>query len=311
MNNYLNITRSTDINADADLREKSFGKTSNPVEIYLADFNQYQVPLIQHHWHPKLQFVVVYTGSITIEIENNKFTLNPGEGIFVNANVIHLAYPSKSRDSMMFLLLFDSYVLGGGVSQVGLRYILPIMECPDIKYFILSPGVSWQNDMLKYIKRMIDAEEEHEFGYELEQLNLLGTLWLTFIRNVRHMLVTQPRKKSVDETRIKLMLDYINRNCSENISLKNIADSAKLSKSECCRCFNRMTGMTPFEYLIQVRVSTACNYITNTNRTIADIAGSVGFNSLSYFNKTFKSVMGMTPSEFKKKELEREKSKNR
>lgn len=307
MINYINIARSKDINADADLREKSFGMVGRPVEIYLADFNQYSVPVIQHHWHTKMQFNLVAYGSINFEVENKKVTLNEGEGLFINGNVIHMASPLISRDSMMFSILFDHYVLGGGISQVGARYILPIKDCPDIKHLLLLPETDWHNDMLNGLKRMIDAEEKREFGFELDQLNCLGDLWLTFIRNVRHMLVNQSSEESVDETRIKLMLEYINRNSSNNISLQDIADSAKLSKSECCRCFNRMTKTTPFEYLIQVRVSTACNLIINTNRTIADIAGAVGFNSLSYFNKTFKSVMGMTPSEYKKKELQKRK----
>jgi len=302
---YTNVRRSRDVHVDTNLQEKESRSSSmHPIDIYLADFNQYFVPIIQHHWHQKIQFMLVAYGSIKFEISGETITLHEGEGIFINSNVIHMASPLISRNSLMFSILFDQSVFGG-INQVGIKYVLPVVDCPTLKHIVLSHDVKWHMAILRYLQKIVDAEESLEFGFELEQKNYLGELWLIFLRNIRDLLTETRKVPPIDETRIKLMLEYIHKNCTKDISLQDIANAATLSKSECCRCFQRMLKTSPFEYLIQVRISTASQLIINTDRSISDISESVGFHGLSYFHKTFKSIMNMTPLEFRKSEIKK------
>lgn len=297
---FQHIPYSRDINFDGNLEETSSRNSrTHPIDIYVADFSQYTIPIIQHHWHEKLQFMVVMEGHIQFEIAGETFVLAKGEGVFINSNVIHMSAPVNGAQAQLFSILFDTGVLGG-VDQVGLKYILPIVDCPNLKYVILKPSMPWQRNMLQYLSHMLEVGEKQEFGFELEQKNDLGCLWLIFIRNMRDTLSSVPKKNSVDESRIKAMLEFIHKHYGENISLQEIADAAQLSKSECCRCFQRTLKASPFEYLIQVRISIASNLILNTDASIGQIAEQVGFNGLSYFHKTFKSMMHMTPMEFRK-----------
>ena len=123
------------------------------------------------------------------------------------------------------------------------------------------------------------------------------------IRNLKHLFNSNNIPIiSADESRIKMMLQFIHENYSKSISLEEIAATANLSKSECCRCFKRTLKISPFEYLIQNRVLTAAKLLSTTDRPISDISDAVGFNGLSYFYKTFKSMMNMTPAEFRENE---------
>ncbi len=297
---YQNIPYSRDINLDGNLEETaSRNSRTHPIDLYVADFSQYLIPIIQHHWHEKLQFMVVMEGQIQFEIAGETFVLAKGEGVFINSNVIHMSAPVNGAQAQLFSILFDTGVLGG-VDQVGLKYILPIVDCPNLKYVLLKPSIPWQQTMLTYLTHMLEVGESQAYGFELEQKNDLGCLWLIFIRNMRSTLSTMPKKNSVDEDRIKAMLEFIHKHYGEDISLQDIADAAQLSKSECCRCFQRTLKSSPFAYLIQVRISIASRLILNTAASIGEIAEQVGFNGLSYFHKTFKSIMHMTPMEFRK-----------
>ena len=73
-------------------------------------------------------------------------------------------------------------------------------------------------------------------------------------------------------------------------------------ESECCRCFARTLQMTPFEYLMKYRILEATKKMIETIKnpmSIADIALSVGFNNVSYFNKLFKKFLGCTPTYYR------------
>ena len=94
-------------------------------------------------------------------------------------------------------------------------------------------------------------------------------------------------------------LVYIHDHLSNKISLAEVALHCSVSKSYLCQRFHTSTGIQFVAYLNHIRVNTACEYLVNTQLSIADISYSLGFSSQSYFNKVFKKQMGVTPYRFR------------
>ena len=59
--------------------------------------------------------------------------------------------------------------------------------------------------------------------------------------------------------------------------------------------------MSPLEYINLVRVQSACNYLKNTDEAMSDIAAKCGFTTPSTFNRNFKQITGISPSEWRKR----------
>ena len=95
------------------------------------------------------------------------------------------------------------------------------------------------------------------------------------------------------------MLQYIQSNYAEDLSTENIARSAAISGSECLRCFRTMVGTTPIQYVKQLRIQKAAELLASTDRKIADIGALCGFQEMSYFAKTFRTLKGCTPREYR------------
>ena len=90
---------------------------------------------------------------------------------------------------------------------------------------------------------------------------------------------------------------------SDPRTLDDIARSIHISKSECCRCFQRVLRQTPFEYLLKYRIFHAAKLIQHQDpsaNSISNLAITVGFGNISYFNKVFKRYLRMTPTEYKR-----------
>ena len=95
------------------------------------------------------------------------------------------------------------------------------------------------------------------------------------------------------------MLSYIKMHLSESMTVGDIAKAASVSESECLRCFRSAIGTTPIRYLREYRLERACELLTETNLSLAEIASACGFQDMSYFSKSFRESKGTTPTGYR------------
>ncbi|MFA5293187.1 MAG: PocR ligand-binding domain-containing protein [Phycisphaerae bacterium] len=104
-------------------------------------------------------------------------------------------------------------------------------------------------------------------------------------------------KKRVSQ--IKPSIDYIQQHYVEPLSLDEIAHSAHLSVSRLSHIFKEQTGMTVIDYLTNVRIEHAKELLISTNKNCTEICFDAGYNNQSYFTRTFKEIVGVTPRLFR------------
>lgn len=99
---------------------------------------------------------------------------------------------------------------------------------------------------------------------------------------------------------MKQMLSFIQQSFGETITVRQIAQSASISESECMRCFRQTIGTTPGAYLKNYRLQYAAELLKNTDISVASAASRCGFQEMSYFSRAFRNVYGCTPSGYRK-----------
>lgn len=92
---------------------------------------------------------------------------------------------------------------------------------------------------------------------------------------------------------------YITANQSEEITLASVAARVHASTFYFCKVFKGSTGLTFTDYLSRTRVESAKQLLLNPHNRISEVAYAVGFQSLSQFNRVFRRIAGLTPSEFR------------
>ncbi len=92
---------------------------------------------------------------------------------------------------------------------------------------------------------------------------------------------------------------FINEHKTEMLSLSSVAQASGASVFHFCKVFKKSTGLTFSDYVAHARLEGAKTELLNPNRRIGEVAYDVGFQSLTQFNRTFKRIVGCSPTQFR------------
>lgn len=97
------------------------------------------------------------------------------------------------------------------------------------------------------------------------------------------------------------VIAYVLEHYQERIQISDLADLIFLSVSQLDRKFKKLYQITPQKYILRVRINAACQLLTRTEKRVSEIALESGFYDQSYFTKQFVNLMGVSPSEYRKR----------
>ena len=100
--------------------------------------------------------------------------------------------------------------------------------------------------------------------------------------------------------RINTVLDFLNKNYAQDLSMGDLCGLVGMSESGFSRFFQRTTGNTFTDYLTHLRISKACQLLTHTDQYVNSVCQEVGFRNIAYFNRRFLELKGTTPTEFRR-----------
>lgn len=95
---------------------------------------------------------------------------------------------------------------------------------------------------------------------------------------------------------VQSIKEFIEEKYQENISLSDLADTFYLSKEHLSRLFKKETGQNLFSYIMELKLKEARRLLIETDRTLDDIAFSLGFSNGNYFSKVFKKIPAFLPA---------------
>lgn len=100
------------------------------------------------------------------------------------------------------------------------------------------------------------------------------------------------------------VISFINSNYTRSLKLGEIAGMASMNRSAFCRFFKEVMGKTFLQYVADMRIGYACKLLTIGDMDVSQIAMEFGFDSISRFNRTFKQLVQLTPTQYRHRILE-------
>ncbi|MEL7006957.1 MAG: AraC family transcriptional regulator, partial [Bacteroidota bacterium] len=105
--------------------------------------------------------------------------------------------------------------------------------------------------------------------------------------------------KDVEYNRINIVYDYVQTHFQQDIVIADVANHVNMTLPAFCWFFKQVTEKTFTEFVNEFRVSYACELISQGELSISEISYQCGFQSVSYFNRRFKGIIGVAPLKYR------------
>jgi len=259
------------------------------------------------HKHEYIEVVYVISGRAVHEIDGNIYNVKQGDLFIVNMNTPHVFHIEESEkepfvayDLMFTPEFFDSSMSGYHSLEVlnnSFMFHSLFVNRKEMPPFFRVSGSEY-TAFGELFNKIYLEHKRGDIGYREIIRAYLIELIITIFR-LDEMKIKN-KGKLRDSQIVNFIICYISENFSTKISVSNLAQTVYLNADYLGRIFKSHTGCTISTMIQKVRVEHACNMLQSTEKSIAEISVSCGFEDKKFFYTVFKKHMGVLPGEYRK-----------
>ena len=227
--------------------------------------------------HKDYELIYMLGGVLEITLDGEEITLEKGDVISIKpGSRLTIRTPENMKDWTRYYW----------IHYYGTRSGEPMQECgleSGIKY-----TVNDSDELFEYYEKMFA-----EFRSRTSSFDYATALYLRCII----LAISRSLGERVGE--LFASIRYIHSHIKDEISVADLAAMEYLGVSRYREKFKRTTGVSPLEYITELRIAKACDLLGRGGMSIAEVAESVGYSDRHYFQRTFKRITGTTPGAYK------------
>ena len=239
------------------------------------------------HWHDLFEIVVCRSDG-KLFAEGKEYRYGKGDIVIMPSRFLH-GYKETEKGTYTVFFLSEENIISVKNSQCD-QIIKDIFFGKVFYPFVIEADTKSCKIMHDILEKLENAEKNG---------NLLGqkSLVLEFFSQIPCDKEIN-RKQTYETFTIRRIIDFLERNFADTITLELLSKKAAMSKFYFIKVFKKYCGTTPVEYLLNLRLNRAYDMITS-GKTVTEAAFSSGFNNLSYFTRQFKKKFFSLPKDIK------------
>lgn len=279
---------------------KSTNKNLYYKSIFLSIYTDCETPRKRNTRNDFVEIIFVDSGELIIDYENKFYLMKAGDITIIAPNQSHIHY-SITDQANTFLLQFYPEILKFGGKKNHLEDAL--IEITENKFIPITKNEEGYQDILKEFVTLYSDQYRLDRHNELRtRMRILKILSWILERKKETVLHTESDETENKSTLIiKEILEYIDNNFTQNLSLKELAKKYSVNYSYLSRKFKEITHTTFNKYINAKRIYRSTILLATTNDSIAKIASDVGFCSQSRFSEIFIIRHLIPPKEYRKR----------
>lgn len=248
------------------------------------------------HFHNCLELACCESGVMHWQQEEHSFSLSAGELCLIPPFITHSSVFEPSPDASCHYIFFNpeellAPVLEDGVPSELLWFLYTSSPC------ILSAAA--YPDIFLFLHNII-GEAQNKKNHYKEVIRCLAEYLVILLCRA---FASDPAAASSDIPGIRLnilpAICCIDEHFNESLSCKELAEGCKMTVKQLDISFKKAFNQTTLQYIRRVRLQKACRMLGSTEDSILSVAYASGFSSISVFNRSFKSLIGMSPAAYR------------
>ncbi|WP_372755770.1 helix-turn-helix transcriptional regulator [Mariniflexile sp.] len=249
------------------------------------------------HQHEEIQISYILQGEGTLVIGDSISHFKKDDVLIIGSHLPHVfkSDVNVTTVSHMLTVFFTKSSFGS--------HFFELAELNELQPFFKRAKHGFKaTTHIKIIKELfLQLENASKFKRFLVLLELLQTASKSQYKSLSSFIYD---KKYTDNEgyRMRNVFEFTMNNFDKEISLITIAQIANMTNNAFCKYFKKRTNKTYIQFLNELRIEHACKLlISNKDYSITQIAEASGFNNISNFNRQFKAIKKLNPSDFKQK----------
>lgn len=262
--------------------QKNLSDPEFPVQLHVDEYSD-KCQYFLSHWHEHIELHYVLEGTPLLRLNQREIKAGKGNLVIVNSNELHAGYCEGALVRVM-VIIFEMEAFSKELAGKNIIF-QPLIESDPVIDGIMS---------------VIHKEYlEQRMGYRLvcrgEILRLIAHLIREYAQEILTESESDKRKKRLE--RLNRVLDYIQNNYREQISNQELAEVIHLSEDRFNHLFKESMGMSPLQYMNELRLKKAMGLLKKREYSMAEIADKVGFTDYNHFGRQFRKYYGCSPTE--------------
>lgn len=234
-----------------------------------------------NHTHHFTELLYITKGKGTFIYSNKEVPIKEYDLIVINPNIEHTEKSSPEYPLEYIVLGFQGLAFSG--------------DDPGLQVSVFNS--KQEHDITLFLQQLMEEVQNQKEDYELIIENILEIVLLKMMRKKNFSLEkTSSEKISKDMAYIK---NYIRQHFREEINLDILAEVGHINKYYLSHSFKKAFGVSPIEYLIQMRIRESKILLETTNYPVSNVSAITGFSSQSFFAQSFKRVTNLSPSQYR------------
>jgi len=270
--------------------KKEFVRVSNPGEnfnIRTITINATQTSyLIKTHFHDNIEVIMPSQGEIICNIEGKAIYLTEGQCMLINQNVIHNIDIASETATFTYI----QFNISDFLKNTNTLYI---HNKDNVKYYIDKN----HKDLSALFEDIFDEYTGQKENYEIYIHSCILKL-IVYMSRLNIINIRKLSGNNADDI-VYNTIKYLHKNYNQPLTLDKISEEFNISKYHLSHIFKNITGSTIMEFLTSIRFSHIEALLIKTNKNVSQIAYECGFTSIQHFNKVFKKIKGLSPTQYR------------
>lgn len=251
----------------------------------------------EYHHHDFSKIVILIDGDLTYYIEGKSYILKPWDILFVNKNEIHKPIVNTNKYYERIVIWLDPDFIAKYTQDDN-----DLLRCFEVavknNYNLLRLNMKSIKIIKNLIKDIQSCDNSDEFGNEI----LKESLFIQLMVLINRLFLDSDKNRNLEDIKydktIEGVLNYINSNLENDLSIDTLASQFFISKYYLMRKFKNQTGSSIHNYVVQKRLMLAKSLICD-GLSMSNVCCRCGFNDYSSFVRAFKNIYGVSPSNYK------------
>ena len=254
--------------------------------------------IVPTHWHDEMELIYVKKGSGIITVDFEEYRLEAPALIIILPGQLH-SIKQLEKDRMEYEnIIFDPHMLISQKSDTTNEYFFkPLLAGKIAIPSVINLDNSNYGEIITPIDACDSINATKPAGYQLYIKSMLFQFFYILDSKCRDFEAKAGNRSNLEK--MKTVLKYMENNYADKITIAEIAKLVNFSESHFMRYFKETIGTSFIDYLKDYRLTMAARLLKSSDSQILNIAIDVGFDNLSYFNRSFKAKYGVTPRKYR------------